>query len=647
MKRITPFRLRRRRYLWSAIQVGMVFALAIGLLPSPQASAAIVTRAGSTTTTFGASSGSIAKPSGTVTGDLMVAAITVRLDSASYSCTGGMRGYRISGGSLGSYSSGVETSFPAQYTAMLRHVATASEPSSYTISLWVTCNDGIDTQAPLTAKTVAGLTSFGGVGSYELENRQTQTGTTITAPSVTTLAAATRIVTVYTLTYGSTITLPGGVSSLYTTTSSGGAAGTKIMMSVGTFDQASAGATSAQSATAGDSANNVGIQFALHPPLPVSITQGPYRWFANNNSTNPGSPLALENTSATIEQGTPFRLRQRLAVDTNTLPATGQSFKLRYAEKAGTCGVYYDVGTGIPQSLPYYATSSVDKNNGQDLSWVSPSNAAGTTDGLVATVSSTTLLTHMISNNLYVSGYGFSIPTDATITGISLTLSGGRTDSGTVTRYTALTKDGSTLTPTIRSKSIPYPAGGSAFEGSSTELWGTTWTPAEINSSSFGALINADVYFQNSGEGGPTTYSLNSVQITVHYSLPTQPMVKYYDNASVASGATIASVAGDPANAGRTAVYQVYQESSILPFANPAAIASGQDGLWDFSLTTNDGTAGKTYCFQVTKEDGSSLTSYSVTPEIIIGTVGQGPSLEQQLRGGQSVINGSKLPFSL
>ena len=44
--------------------------------------------------------------------------------------------------------------------------------------------------------------------------------------------------------------------------------------------------------------------------------------------------------------------------------------------------------------------------------------------------------------------------------------------------------------------------------------------------------------------------------------------------------------------------------------------------------------------------DGSQLATYTQVPEITIGTAGGGgPTLDQMLRGGQSVIDGVKSPF--
>jgi hypothetical protein len=119
----------------------------------------------------------------------------------------------------------------------------------------------------------------------------------------------------------------------------------------------------------------------------------------------------------------------------------------------------------------------------------------------------------------------------------------------------------------------------------------------------------------------------------------------YYDSSSQTDSVGIASTATDPVNGSRPAVTQSYRESN--PFGNnTSAVPVGSDGLWDFSLTSAAPALGKTYCLRLVKSDNSLLASYSQVPEATIGTIFTGPTLDQQLRGGQSVRGGIKDLFS-
>ena len=83
-----------------------------------------------------------------------------------------------------------------------------------------------------------------------------------------------------------------------------------------------------------------------------------------------------------------------------------------------------------------------------------------------------------------------------------------------------------------------------------------------------------------------------------------------------------------------------------MPFNTAAQINQGENGLWDFSLTSSGSAANKTYCLRTVSQNGNLLNSYGQIPEISIGSGGAvTPTLNQMLRGGQSVIDGVKRGF--
>lgn len=114
----------------------------------------------------------------------------------------------------------------------------------------------------------------------------------------------------------------------------------------------------------------------------------------------------------------------------------------------------------------------------------------------------------------------------------------------------------------------------------------------------------------------------------------------FYGNATPADGATVTSNVLTGTN-----VSETYQESNPTP-VNPNAITVGQKAEWDFSLDPTNAVNGTTYYFRMTKSDGTALGAYTQYPQIIISTGGAGPTLDQQMRGGQAVVNGTKSPFS-
>jgi len=124
------------------------------------------------------------------------------------------------------------------------------------------------------------------------------------------------------------------------------------------------------------------------------------------------------------------------------------------------------------------------------------------------------------------SAFGFSIPSGATITGITFTvgtLANGTINLGVFTNTNAvrMVKAG---TPTGTTKGPgPNYGGGTTFHdetwGSSSDLWGTTWTPSDINSAGFGVELQGFVNAIECTRCGATYYArINNFRLTVTYS---------------------------------------------------------------------------------------------------------------------------------
>lgn len=151
------------------------------------------------------------------------------------------------------------------------------------------------------------------------------------------------------------------------------------------------------------------------------------------------------------------------------------------------------------------------------IAWSTASNLA-TSDNAYATV---TLDDSTWSQALKAVGFGFSIPTDAIIAGIVVEVERKCTSPNSIQDWFnafKLTKNGSTQVGSDRASSTYYPTTDTiATYGSSVDLWGTTWTPAEINSANFGLLFAA----VNNGAIGTNTASVDHIKITVTYTMPT------------------------------------------------------------------------------------------------------------------------------
>jgi len=145
------------------------------------------------------------------------------------------------------------------------------------------------------------------------------------------------------------------------------------------------------------------------------------------------------------------------------------------------------------------------------VAWTNPGNVISN-DNVYSTVA---VSGGAISNYLQTSNYGFSIPSEATITGITVTI--GRFESatggGTDVRdnVVKLVKGGAITGTNLAVTGTDWPTTETALAyGGTTNLWGTTLTPADINASNFGVALAVN-------STNTRTASVDYMQISVTY----------------------------------------------------------------------------------------------------------------------------------
>jgi hypothetical protein len=174
----------------------------------------------------------INKPSGTVSGDVMIAAIAVRPETVTIGAPSGWTLIRRSD----------NPNANANTLAVYRKVAGGAEPASYTWTL--STNTG----------AVGGILSFTGVNNttpVDVENGQiTANALTHTAPGVTTNFANTMLVTSHAFTSAATWTPPGGMNEGVDVASVAVPNAGGISLEMDYVIQSAAGATGDKTATA-------------------------------------------------------------------------------------------------------------------------------------------------------------------------------------------------------------------------------------------------------------------------------------------------------------------------------------------------------------------------------------------------------------
>lgn len=209
---------------------------------------------------------------------------------------------------------------------------------------------------------------------------------------------------------------------------------------------------------------------------------------------------------------------------------------------------------------PNYASAAVSDSTLAGNAWSNPGNA-GASDSSYATASSNG------TQYLKATGFGFSIPTGAVIDGIVVEWE--RKASGSTVKDKAVRiVKGGTVGATDKSVTTDWPTTDAfASYGSAADLWGETWTAADINAASFGAAIATQSIFVR-------TASVDAVRITVYY---TPQIDLTSDAAAVATAAadltTAIALSGDLAGTA-TAVGDLTTGIALQGAATAAASAS-------------------------------------------------------------------------
>ncbi|CAK0770119.1 MSHA biogenesis protein MshQ [Gammaproteobacteria bacterium] len=144
--------------------------------------------------------------------------------------------------------------------------------------------------------------------------------------------------------------------------------------------------------------------------------------------------------------------------------------------------------------------------------WSNPSRAL-VSDNSYATAQ----VNNTTTNYLKCTSYGFSIPTGAIINGITVKVerSVDRTDRGNTRDAVMRLVKAGVIGATDRSTTTVYTASDIVeSHGGVTDLWGTTWTPADINNTNFGAVFSAA-----KGSGGNVNVKVDYIQIVVDYTV--------------------------------------------------------------------------------------------------------------------------------
>lgn len=159
--------------------------------------------------------------------------------------------------------------------------------------------------------------------------------------------------------------------------------------------------------------------------------------------------------------------------------------------------------------------------DGQDsgVTWNNPTFAQ-INDGISATATVDGSITHYLG----CGNYGFNIPSNGVINGITVRInraSNSTNNGGSRDSAVYLVKNGALSTALNGATTTMYPTTlTTADYGGSTNLWNASWTPVDINNANFGVAFKAT---KPSGSGSAQTISVDVIQVAIDYTLDTTP----------------------------------------------------------------------------------------------------------------------------
>ena len=154
-------------------------------------------------------------------------------------------------------------------------------------------------------------------------------------------------------------------------------------------------------------------------------------------------------------------------------------------------------------------TSSSNRNPSAATGWTSSSNVYSS-NGNDATYA---IAASGQSANLDVTGFGFTIPANATIMGIQASIERAASNSNSIEDIDVFLLKAGAPSGNDKASTTDWTTSDSTRDyGDSGDLWGTTWTQAQVNASNFGVRLRARNLTTSS-----RTASVDHVQITVWY----------------------------------------------------------------------------------------------------------------------------------
>jgi hypothetical protein len=281
------------------------------------------------------------------------------------------------------------------------------------------------------------------------------------------------------------------------------------------------------------------------------------------------------------------------------------------------------IGVFLATCLPAQSTDPTSATNftnvtipGSSGSWMNTSNAGSSND--VYTTFGELGSAGGYSDYLVATGFGFSIPAGYFIKGISVDAEMSDPNLRTSDYSVRILRNGAVRNEEKAVK-VDFTAGDIYYNyGGSSDLWGESWTPADINNSGFGVAISV----QKNDNTGLTAGRVDHIVITVYYTLGILPVDLISFNASKKNNSVVLN--WNTANETKMTGYDVQRSSDGMNFTSIGTVAAKADISNQYSFTDENIQQGISY-YRLRMNDIDGHFNYSKIVSLRFST---GASLE-------------------
>ncbi len=234
----------------------------------------------------------------------------------------------------------------------------------------------------------------------------------------------------------------------------------------------------------------------------------------SNGAITADAGLAMEIIGTA--SGQVFHAQDRLE-SSGSLVISGKNLTnplVRLTNSGADSAIQFQTRGNTPNGGPLSGGTFADDATLGTVAWTNPANA-GASDNVYATA---TAMSNVNTNSHYLkaTNFGFNLPGSAIIKGITVEWEQSLSASFHIKDNASRIVKGGVIGSTDKSKSIDWTTTDTYISyGSTADLWGLTWTAADINSSGFGAALAAVC---SSCTAGTRNAQLDHVRITVTYS---------------------------------------------------------------------------------------------------------------------------------